>query len=214
MSGASGQTRVYYSATSLTSMEDPNYKNVTEEFEGLGIQNFPRIARYENDVAIIWKQTAGISSSINLLLMENVLEGSTNSYDTVIYADNFGIDNADIKLSKDAIHVVWQDNNTGQVMYIKGTYEDSTTQINQNNGESFSPIVFPNPANELIKIYTEKNQITQVDLLNINGASISQFLLNSSTVHTIEVSDIPPGIYILKLSNTNGPLYYHKIYIQ
>ncbi len=69
-------------------------------------------------------------------------------------------------------------------------------------------IIYPNPACDFIKIVSIDSFIDGVDLYDISGR-ISVSIIQSKQVHEAElnVSDLPEGIYLLKVSTTKGLLF-------
>ncbi|HOY30957.1 MAG TPA: T9SS type A sorting domain-containing protein [Bacteroidales bacterium] len=62
--------------------------------------------------------------------------------------------------------------------------------------------IFPNPVNDLLYISLNPgNQRSEISLWNIKGELINE-IRSDRTLETINLSGLPPGIYILKISNT------------
>ncbi len=73
-----------------------------------------------------------------------------------------------------------------------------TVQISSNNCDNNYFSIFPNPANEVIKIITNKTEF-KIELINIFG----QIVLNDYNTAEINVNGLAPGIYFLKISGNN-----------
>lgn len=81
------------------------------------------------------------------------------------------------------------------------TKTGGTVSIKENKA-SFNTIIFPNPANNFINISVkENNQISQVEVMDINGKLI-RTINNQFT--NIDVSDLTSGIYIVKVLSNEG----------
>jgi CubicO group peptidase (beta-lactamase class C family) len=75
--------------------------------------------------------------------------------------------------------------------------------------EKFSPIIYPNPANDYIQIqHQTKEEIIHYQLFDLQGRQIHSG--NSSTIH---VQQIHSGIYLLKITTPKG-ISNHTISIQ
>ena len=57
--------------------------------------------------------------------------------------------------------------------------------------------IYPNPANDLLKINTKDIEIEQLKLFNLQGQQLESLNFNSKDV--INVSNLNSGIYILKI---------------
>jgi hypothetical protein len=71
--------------------------------------------------------------------------------------------------------------------------------------------VIPNPFKDKITITGIENENTQVQLINSVGGIVYQLQLNGSNSANLEFGNIVPGIYLLKLTNSNGATYHFKI---
>ena len=71
--------------------------------------------------------------------------------------------------------------------------------------------VYPNPANDRVKIINLNNEELEITLLSIDGKAI----LKKRVIHETElnVSDIPPGMYLIKALNDEGLVKVEKILI-
>ncbi len=67
--------------------------------------------------------------------------------------------------------------------------------------------VYPNPATEFIKITTD--DFNQYQLFDEKGTIYRKGWIDES--ETILRNNIPAGIYFLKLTNTMGEVYYHRL---
>lgn len=59
--------------------------------------------------------------------------------------------------------------------------------------------VFPNPAKEVINIFSEFNQVKFCNLYSITGRVVKRFQIN--TFSQVDISELNPGIYILEISD-------------
>ena len=72
-------------------------------------------------------------------------------------------------------------------------------------------VIYPNPAENVIHIKTDL-QVHQMRLQNISGQTVRK-LNGISKHHSMEVSDLPQGLYLLVLSTSKG-IFSEKIIIQ
>ena len=73
-------------------------------------------------------------------------------------------------------------------------------------------IVFPNPADEFISIqWPSAIQMNEIVLFDINGKQVQRYV-NPQT-HTINVSELIPGVYIIRCQTHQNEFTHHKIII-
>lgn len=71
-------------------------------------------------------------------------------------------------------------------------------------------IVYPNPANDFIKIESKMTKVLSVEILDINGKVLLQ---SAETKDEIDVSRLAAGAYLLKIETSNG-IGYQKLFKQ
>ncbi len=211
MSAGEGSSRVYFSTSSLIENTDEPDKRLTEEFEGLSIQNYPRIANFGNAIAIVWKQNANTTSEIPLLFTDNISNGFPTNYDTVAYLDFYGLENADVAVSSTKVHIVWQDNYTDAVMYREGIYFQPVT-VQEHELENTIQ-VFPNPASTEINIES-KIGLSSVCIYDIQNRIVKNVLFNGNKTANISLNEIIAGLYLIEMIDINGVKKTGKIVIK
>ncbi len=77
-----------------------------------------------------------------------------------------------------------------------------------NNFETIELTIAPNPTSNILNIYT-KETINQVEIFNLNGIMINTI---SENVNEINVSELPQGMYILKIRTNKG--IHHSNFIK
>lgn len=88
-----------------------------------------------------------------------------------------------------------------------------TTSANagiENNISEQSPIIYPNPAKDFIKIENIKN--TKIEIVNIQGQNIINKTINSNNTK-INIKNLKSGIYFLKIFDKNKTST-HKFIVQ
>ncbi len=85
-----------------------------------------------------------------------------------------------------------------------------TVKIDNTNSNNFS--VYPNPSNGIFTITNYEFKITNVEITDITGKRIKQFVIRNSKF-VIDLTNQPTGIYFLKI-NSNDGIYTEKIIIQ
>lgn len=75
--------------------------------------------------------------------------------------------------------------------------------------EALGIAIFPNPVSEILHITQENNQALQIELYNIQGQTIYNTIINQ-TQNEIDLSDVTPGVYFIKVSS-QGKVVYYKV---
>lgn len=70
--------------------------------------------------------------------------------------------------------------------------------------------IFPNPTAEKITIRAANNKITRVTITSLAGKALYQHAYNASEIQ-IDVSRLPPGMYLLELEDENGQRVVRKV---
>lgn len=87
--------------------------------------------------------------------------------------------------------------NAEETELITGTF------VEENNITGKDVLIFPNPANNEIKIYS--NSVSEVEIIN----SIGETVISISNRNSIDVSGLPVGFYVVKI-NSDGNTNYTR----
>lgn len=79
----------------------------------------------------------------------------------------------------------------------------TVTGINEQQLISANVKIYPNPAADVIKIESEQALYGTISLLNTLGQELFSVKVTGEKTSTIQLNDIPAGIYIIKISNGN-----------
>jgi photosystem II stability/assembly factor-like uncharacterized protein len=79
---------------------------------------------------------------------------------------------------------------------------NSVQNINDYNRRDLIINCYPNPVDDEINIYS-KEKIIQIEILDIEGKLVEVTVLNKYNA-TIDISDLPKGMYFLKVKNDRG----------
>lgn len=206
MSGANGNTLSYFTATSLSTYLSGPTIPITGNFTGINLQNYPRIAKNGNAVAVVCRQTSNTGYGA-VHYTSDIYNGLPTIFDTATVGN---ILNADVALSPGKVHVVWQDNATGTVRYrsadvINTAAPSSRTTLNYG--------LFPNPASEIVTLEFNTTIPPSLALLNAGGYLLQLFPeLNPGTnKFEINLKNLSPGIYFLKITDKEGTVQVLKI---
>jgi hypothetical protein len=211
MSAGTGTTLAYLSRSSI-SMLSSSTSAITGTFSGLTSQNYPRITNAGKSAAAVWVQNTSSGNSLVYSFANNISTGfSGNS--TVMGATGSGIMNGDVALTPGAVHIVWEDDNSGKVMYVKGTYAVPTSVPELASKEPIE--VYPNPAtNEFSVSLTRVNGIGQCYLTDNAGRNIALTASVKNGMAVFSLKEIAKGAYYFVMSDNAGKNYYSKMIVQ
>lgn len=200
-----GNDLVYYSATSLSTSATAPTRPITGTIPNLLYQNYPRMDKKGNAVAVIWKQNVNGQEQLPIRFTANMNAGLPVVYDTVDLAD---ITSADVALSNGTLFVVWQDDNSGTVKYRSGTFTpfNSVNEFPESK-ETFS--VYPNPTSSLFTVNFKNVLIGNITIANTLGEVVSVKTINSLEMD-IDLTSFSSGIYFVQV-NTEKGIYTQKI---
>jgi len=88
---------------------------------------------------------------------------------------------------------------------INGLIGCSTSSINENDQKPKNYWVYPNPINTELTIRMETAKETEFIIYSTSGELVSSGRLNSS-INTIDLSTLPPNVYILSIDNQTTKL--------
>ncbi len=209
---AGGSARVYFSRASisgLTSAATP----ITGTISGLLSQDFPRIANAGAAATAVWKQNVtGTGVSIAYSFTNDIAAGFT-SYSTLTSATGTGIKNADVIMSPGAIHIVWEDDNSTSVKYIKGTYTVPSSVVKIATRERIT--IYPNPATDDFSVdLGNSGNLTASYLTDNLGRQLNLEPLIKGRTATFSLKGIAKGSYYFAMTDESGKTFYSKIMVK
>ncbi len=78
-----------------------------------------------------------------------------------------------------------------------------TTDFNNGMNE-FEISVYPNPANDAVKIAMDWSKIEKVTISNFSGVVVKTIAADQVFEKEIDISDLPAGLYLIKVKLQNG----------
>ncbi|MBA3828136.1 MAG: T9SS type A sorting domain-containing protein [Taibaiella sp.] len=210
MSTSTGTALVHLGRASLSGMA-AKHTRITGMFTGLSSQNYPRIANSGSAAITVWKQNTTSGNSIAYSFTNNISSGFSG-YSTITGATGSGIMNADVTMAPGAVHVVWEDDNTGNVMYMKGTYVVNTAVPAITSKELIE--VYPNPATNEFSVSLRSLNIGKCYLTDNVGRNIELTPNTKSGKVTFSLKGIVKGGYYFVMTDDAGKNYYSKLIVQ
>lgn len=210
MSGASGSSRVYLNKSVVSTQQAVSCMPLTGNFAGLSAQNYPRIAHAADAATIVWKENADATSRICMKFTDSLSSGFSSAYDTIASGS---VENADVVMSEGVVHVVWEDDNSGKVMYRKGTYPIATSVPNV-QAHTEPATIFPNPAHGYFSFGNDVGHIVNCTLIDNSGRQIVVKPAIANGNQTIPLAGIAKGFYTVALENSSGQTYSAKLKVE
>ncbi|NOQ70823.1 MAG: T9SS type A sorting domain-containing protein [Crocinitomix sp.] len=75
-----------------------------------------------------------------------------------------------------------------------------TLGITESEPSNQLPLVFPNPASTDLLIRFNQTEIDKIEILNLLGQVIKSYPTNSQNIQTLDIKDIPEGMYLIQFS--------------
>jgi hypothetical protein len=200
-SSAGGSSKVYLSKSLFTGPVLAANKTVTGNFTGISSQDYPRIARHGNAALVSWRQTGSGSSRAIVSFTHDIRSGFTD-IDTV---GEPGVNSVDVAISDGEVHLVWADNVSGTVKYVKGYYFPANVP---NIDRAQHTRVYPNPAFD--HFTTDIPNIAKCILVDISGKQTALNIQPGSTAR-ISLEDVPTGTYVILLEDSSGKLHSSRL---
>ncbi len=212
MSTSTGTALVHLSRASISGMT-AKHKTITGTFSGLSSQNYPRIANAGSAAVAVWKQNTTTGNSIVYSFTNNISSGLP-TYTVVPTATGSGMMNADVAMTSGAIHIVWEDDNSGKVMYVKGIYTPPSASV-QNIVSKEKISIYPNPANSEFSVPLNNIKSIRFCYLTDNlGRTIEMTPTVSDNKASFSVNEVAKGNYYFVMEDEDGNSYYNKLIIQ
>lgn len=202
---------VYYSRSSISMMTHTTAA-FTGNFSGLSSQNYPRLANSGSAATAVWVQNTSSGKYVAYTFTNNISSGFSG-YTILTGATGSGIMNADVVMAPGIVHVVWEDDNTGKVMYMKGTYSipTSTEEVVANARID----VYPNPASDqfIVPLRSVK-QPAYSCLVDMTGRHIMLTPTVQNNEALFSVKGIAGGNYFFVMTDNTGKSFYSKVILK
>lgn len=188
------KSKSYLSIADLSTMELISLENLGAGMT-IGNQNFPRIAHFENQVGITWKETTG-GNNIMIAFYQDINDVNTVLFDTLVVPS---YSTADIAISGDMIHIVYQDQTDRTVKYLTGSFQ--TSNVKKVLDQELS--IFPNPSSGQITIKGEQ-PYDRYQIIDLNGRVVLRGRDPSIN------PELHPGIYSIEFFDREKKIKTNK----
>lgn len=204
MSKASGYNRVYVSETATNpALEFENRTMMTTPTNVNGMQNYPRMDGMNDTLIMVWQESELSNTEI---FCSYSVTGSTAelvSNKTMVNSNTTGAQtNPDILYKNGFAHLVYQDGNTGSVIYRRGIF--GTAELSEETNAEIS--IYPNPS-ATPEFFISKNDFNKIDsyaITDVSGKSIAITVEDQGERLKFSSDQLPSGIYFFKILLSNG----------
>ena len=212
MSAGNGPSKVYVSESNVTSF-DIDFQSRLDNWDTItAFSNYPRIAGDGNVIAAVWQNME--FGNVNVYFSSSTTGAAdlVDNIDTVNISTVGNQQSPDVAYADGTFHIVWQDNDSGVVMYRSVTVP--YTGISEVDDQSMHVVVSPNPFSTSTIItfdnpYGERYLLTVYD---IAGKLISETRISGSSAE-VSASGLKPGTYFYVLEGAGkkqrGKLMVH-----
>jgi hypothetical protein len=203
-SAANGPYRVYVSTSSTTSgLVFDTREMVTEPIPSQGGQNFPTISGANDTIVMAWMEADNLNKDIYYSVSVpgvNHLDALTNYKHKGNLTTTGTQTNPEIIYKNGIVHLFFQDNSTGNLLYRRGTID-----LNLGLTENLASIgVYPNPSSNGV-FYIQNDLNTElISVKNSIGQSIGFNIEESNGGLLLKLMTTSKGIYFLSYFTKDG----------
>lgn len=209
MNGFSGRYLSYFSKSVIGSNQLISTSNISNTFNGLSQQNYPRIANFNNSIAIAWKQIVNGNTFIPLIYTKNIRNGLPKNYDTLAIGN---ISNCDVAINESKVFAVWEDDNSGTVKITSANYvSNNYIDVYTFNADKYKIQYISD--SKILKINVEEENFS-FGITDLNGKVIRAFdKSNNQNSNEISAQNWNKGVYLITLEFGNE-IFSEKIIIE
>ncbi|MDG2153263.1 MAG: T9SS type A sorting domain-containing protein, partial [Crocinitomicaceae bacterium] len=198
-SQASGRYRCYLSKTDMINTQVPETAFMLPAPESsVGNANFPRIHGKSDSLFVVWQASETSNYEVYCAFASgddfSTFEESKSQVNLVTSGTQ---SNPDLYYRNGFIHVVFQDGNTGNVIYRRGRLSALGIEENQNT----TLLIYPNPSTDIIQIKGLDKQ-ENYQLLSLEGKELKVGEITKNKP-IIDINQLPKGTYVLVINNKN-----------
>ncbi|MDB2408431.1 T9SS type A sorting domain-containing protein [Crocinitomicaceae bacterium] len=198
-SQASGRYRCYISKTDMINTQSPEMGFMLPAPESsVGNANFPRIHGNHDSLFVVWQAAETSNYEVFCAFASGDDFNSFEQTKSQVNLVNSGTQsNPDLYYRNGYVHVVFQDGNTGNVVYRRGRI--SMAGLSENPAKDI--LIYPNPTSNEIHI-KGINEPTNFTITSNDGKQVMSGIV-SENKSSISVQEIPLGNYIITLNKKN-----------
>lgn len=203
-SAASGIYRVYVSSSSTTSgLVYETREVLTDPIPAQGTQNYPTISGENDTIVMAWMEMDNLNPDI----FYSVSVPGANHLDALTdfkYKGNLTTSgnqtNPEIIYKNGLVHLFYQDNSTGDLIYRRGTI-DVDLGLNETD---LKMQVYPNPSATGTFVLQYESSGAEIKITNSIGQKVDYSLGFKDGITILNLQKAPKGIYFLSYYTISG----------
>lgn len=169
-------------------------------------QNFPRIDKEGNLIVLTWSESESNNFEVYTTYSETGDFADFAANKSRVNTETSGYQsNPDVKILNGYIHIVYQDNKTGDAVYRRGQIGFAGLADLEVNKLK----VFPNPVIAGGTVQVSESDAKSIELINMKGATIST--LHPLNNGELQIPNVDAGVYTIKLLTKEGRIRQSRI---
>lgn len=213
-SAAAGSYRIYLSKSDISSGLSFGSRNqMIEPDSSNGTQNFPTISGENDTIVMAWEERVSFNKEIYYSVSVPGLDPMT-ALTTYKYQANETTDgtqtNPDIIYKNGYVHLFYQDNSSGSVVYRRGQLDVNVSLYEHTQTKVF---VHPNPAEDHFVVSSDK-EIEAIILRDAMGKEIETVVNFNGANHEVSFENVAKGVCYASILYSDGAMTAHKLIIK
>lgn len=210
--GSNGLARVWLGAAHLGTGQMAYNRMLNGNVPSNTIQNYVSMSGYGDTVVVAWMESSGGNPEILLRYsFTGVADLWTHPVVNVTELATGQQSFPDLLWKNGAVHLVWQDEATNQVVYRR-----AEVGIPAGLGNAFEGnwTLYPNPAKDRVMLDALPSADCTLSLMDIRGQLLSRMELSHKHRAALDLAGVEAGVYFLQLTSDGVHLGTKKLVVQ
>lgn len=208
-SRASGDYRVYVSASGVSGGLSMNSVTMMTPPTSLSSdqQNYPRISGDNDTLVMIWEEREMVNTDVLAAVTTTGDVNALTSYKARVNVNTDGFQGKpDVVFKNGVVHAIYQDIQSGNVIYRSGTIADVT---GMEELSSLNVSVYPNPTKGAFTVTENENKLTNCSLYTPQGNRVNLI----ETAEGFQIPNADSGIYFVQMELENGTVVTKRLVV-
>ncbi len=190
---AASEANIYYSSLNPSNMEAGDQYQLMPYFGQNNVQSHPSIAGNGDTLAVIWQEIGDNGYDIVMAWSANGPAGLTQN-SALIDGGPTSQKHSDIIFGGGLFHIVYEDSNTGKVMYRTAGFSEMVNTTELADAE-LSIAISPSPATDrtLVTFNNQNGALVTAQLYDTNGKVLRQYKSSGSSIE-LDCSSMSSGV--------------------
>ena len=213
-SGDGGASKVYVGTYDIGTSQILYHNTISSVMPVANYQNYSRMDGEPGMLGVVLQHTNFGNTDVLFASSLAGTAGLVDNFDTVNISTTGSQQSPDIAYADGTFHIVWQDQETGDVIYRSATDSSFVPDTSGNNPNSvLNPLgsvpgmqvsISPNPFNDFTTLIIKRKNIGfySVDIFDASGKIVRRYSNQKSNELTIKRGELPGGMYFYKLNGS------------